>query len=854
MLWTLNEEGSTMKKNLYLIALLLIACVFPATAQNKATGLSGVKLFLDPGHSAKENMGLFNYTEAEKVLRVAQAIKDYLVTYTDMPADNIMLCRNDDVTVVSLTERTDMANAWGADFYYSIHSDASDNTSANSTLFMYGGRRLATGGAVIEKLPEGGKVYGDILNPNLTSVMRLSSRGNMADLTFYGSTSTTPYLSVNRTSNMASLLSEGGFHTNPVQQVRNLNAQWKRMEGYAIYQSLVKFLSAQYGSAPVDPVQTGIATGFITDNETGIPVNGAIITLTDGSNTVGTYTTDSYASLFHNYSTKPDELHNGFYYIEGLTPGTTLNARIEAVGFQSKDTTVTIPATIGATTKDGLGILDVSLLNLMPAIVTNVDPVNLTTVAVNKPLVLTFSRKMDRSSVESAISIAPAGTLSYTWSNDYTLKIDISQLNYVTAYTLKVDGTVAKNAATNDFLDGDANGTPGGDYLLNFTTGEQDLTPPVIVSYDPQGDQEISARPIVRIEFNKPLNEESIAPNQIVVTDNNGETVGGIQRYFTVNGKSVLHYLFTADLTPGATYTVSLAPGIEDLNGNQMSGGFQYTFTARPRATTLTTVLDNFNTMSSSWWGPTSSGSTLGVDPNVTKTSIDQNVLATTNNTGSLRLNYLWLEGATHRIRVHNTATAPKFSKNNVIQYYLFGDGSHTQFAIALRNGGTGLFWTNVPIEVDWVGWKLMTWDMSNDPFDNWAALGTGTGAMPAGDVLNLSALRIEGAPAAYLAYSPSTLWISQLQVVQLGVFITGTKEISVEKGINIYTGNDCIKVTAENAIKEVKIYTVAGVLLKNVNPNFNTCQIETNGWTKGVYIVKAVTETSQKNAKVFVK
>ena len=64
-----------MKKNLYLSALLAMACMFPAMAQDKVTGLSEIKLFLDPGHAFRENMGLYDYSEAEEVLRIAQAVK-----------------------------------------------------------------------------------------------------------------------------------------------------------------------------------------------------------------------------------------------------------------------------------------------------------------------------------------------------------------------------------------------------------------------------------------------------------------------------------------------------------------------------------------------------------------------------------------------------------------------------------------------------------------------------------------------------------------------------------------------------------------------------------------------------------
>jgi len=842
-----------MKKNLYLIAFLSIACLFPAAAQNKATGLSEIKLFLDPGHSLKENMGIYNYSEAEKTLRVALAVKEYLLTYTDMKDENILLSRLDDNTQVTLTQRTDMANAWGADFYYSMHSDAGD-PSASSTLFLYGGRRLAAGDTPIEKLPEGGKAYGDILNPNLTGVMRTGTRGNINDLVFYNSSSLTPYLHVNRETEMASHLSEAAFHTNPVQNMRNMNAEWKRLQAYAAYQSLVEFLSAKYGAGEVEPVQVGITTGFITDGETDLPINGATITVTEGE-TVKTYTTDTYESLFYKYSNKPEELRNGFYWIEGWTPGATVDVTVEADGFETQQGQITIPATIGTTTSEGLGIRDFQLLNLLPAIVSSIDVDNLNNVVIRKPITLTFSRKMDRESVEEAISFSPNASVTYNWTNDFTLKIDISQLNYETDYVLTIDGAIAKNSLTNNFLDGDNNGTEGGNYVLNFTTGEQDLIPPVIVSYDPQGIQEESVRPIVRIEFNEPLNESTIAPNQIVVVDKDGETVGGNQYYVMVNEKSVLHYIFTADLNPNETYTVNLASGIEDLNGNQMPEGLQYTFTAHPRETTLTTVLDNFNTMSTAWWQPNGSGSTLGINTDTTRISIDTNILATAQNTGSFRLNYLWSEeDVTRRIRIHNTATTPKFSKDNIVQFYLFGDGSHTKLAIALRNGASGAFWTNVPIEIDWVGWKLVNWDLTADPFDNWAALGTGTSDMPEGNNLNLSAIRVEPAPVEYLVFTPSTLWLSQLQVVKLGDYITGIKQILAKEGINIYTANDYIQITAMDAIKDAKVYAITGALVKSVQPGQASCTIPTNNLAPGVYIVKVSTGTSQANMKVIVK
>lgn len=133
-----------MKKNnitKMAIAAAALMTAFPAatTYAQKSTGWGDFKLFLDPGHSATENRGLWGYSEAQKVFSVAQYIKGYLTEYTDMPAENLKLCRNNEVDIVGLEERSDMANAWGADFFYAIHSDASSDK--NTTVTLFGGWR-----------------------------------------------------------------------------------------------------------------------------------------------------------------------------------------------------------------------------------------------------------------------------------------------------------------------------------------------------------------------------------------------------------------------------------------------------------------------------------------------------------------------------------------------------------------------------------------------------------------------------------------------------------------------------------------------------------------------------------------
>ena len=143
--------------------LIFIILSIPKTFPQQITGLAGWNIFLDPGHSQKENMGIYNYSEAEKNLRVALNLKQMLLDLTDI--DTVYMCRTNDQVQVSLSQRTDLANALGAAHYHSIHSDATTmGSSVNSTLSMWG--QMGINGP--EKTPVGGKKMSDIMIGLLT--------------------------------------------------------------------------------------------------------------------------------------------------------------------------------------------------------------------------------------------------------------------------------------------------------------------------------------------------------------------------------------------------------------------------------------------------------------------------------------------------------------------------------------------------------------------------------------------------------------------------------------------------------------------------------------------------------------
>lgn len=689
----------------------------PMTAA-EVEGWGNFKLYLDPGHAGRENQGLWGYSEAEKTLRVALNIRDFLSTYTDMPVDAIKLCRETDQDQISLEERSDEANAWGADFYYSIHSDAS--ASVNTIVTLFGG--WCVNGELVEKTPNGGKAYGEFLNPNLSGVMRIGSRGNRYDRDFYMPTTGThdnqyPYLSVNRRSNMPSLLSEGGYHTLAEQQQRNINDDYKRLEAFAAFQSILQYRGLNR------PEQTFL-TGMVTNSENNQPINGATITVGDR-----TYTTDTYESLFYKYTKNHNLIHNGFYMFEGLEAGSQVEVKFEAPGFESKTETVVINNG-GDTSADYVTFLDVALTNASPAKVDAISLSDLESVSSLYPLTITFSRNMDRASVEAAFSIDNDATCALSWVNDYTLNVDLSTLEPLWEYTVTIDGSVAKNSQTGQFLDGDGDGAEGGNYVLTFTMAEPDVTAPeVVATYpDAEGEALYNQRPPISIQFDEIIDwNEDRNSGWIEVKDSKGKVyeIGHVQ-HAIVGEASVLMCYLAEDLAADVAVLVSVK-AVKDLWGNE-GDPFAFRFLSEYRNKLTSEEIIPLDAMGD-FWAPNGSGSTKGL----TEEGNEAGTFGFSPYHGQNSAFYITyafdpdysdesFPNGYWYIRDHNKTGANNQLKGQegVITMWVYGDNSGNRTGFLMRDFSTNaLVFKKDKMVVDFLGWRPFIWDFVNDEIGN---------------------------------------------------------------------------------------------------------------------------------------
>lgn len=90
------------------------------------------KIFIDPGHGGRDPGAVANgLQEKDIVLTIAQQMRYMLEDYADV---EVTMSREDD-RFVRLSERAQMANEWGADYFVSVHVNAGGGTGFESFIW-----------------------------------------------------------------------------------------------------------------------------------------------------------------------------------------------------------------------------------------------------------------------------------------------------------------------------------------------------------------------------------------------------------------------------------------------------------------------------------------------------------------------------------------------------------------------------------------------------------------------------------------------------------------------------------------------------------------------------------------------
>ena len=130
------------------------------------------KVFIDPGHGGSDPGASGNgVVEAPTALAVSRLIEQELMRYCD-----VKMSRNSNSEGPSLTQRTNKANAWGADIFVSIHFNSATPSPTSKGIEVWHsihggqGRRLAI--AIEKRLQEFTPLGSRGLNPGEPKISR----------------------------------------------------------------------------------------------------------------------------------------------------------------------------------------------------------------------------------------------------------------------------------------------------------------------------------------------------------------------------------------------------------------------------------------------------------------------------------------------------------------------------------------------------------------------------------------------------------------------------------------------------------------------------------------------------------
>ena len=808
----------------------------------EVTGLSDWSIFIDPGHSDHENMGVNGYSEAEEALRVGLALRNLLQTKTDIGA--VYMSRTNDQQHVSLSQRTDYANSVGAGWYHSIHSDAGP-PDRNTTLLLWG--QLYDG---TPDPPVGGEAMSDIMVDRLTRIMRIATLGSWGDCSFYAYTGACgpdwpgPYLWVNRHSNMPSELSEEGHHTNPTQNQLDMNAEYKRMLAYAFFWSIL-----DYHHLPRPPVH--ILAGIIRDSETGVPINGAQATA--GGET---YVTDTYESLFHQYSDNPDELHNGFYFLEDL-PETTSVLTVTAPHYDSAVLAISLIDTF-------ITFQDVYLTPQAAPYLTHVFPEQGDTLfPAWETIELRFSRRMDTASVDSALTLTPSTVMSLLWSEEgRRLRIITDTLQYLTDYTLTIGASA--HDLQGHLLDGNGDGTPGDPFVLNFRTGPEDLTPPVLEAFFPPNAAETDRYPLINLQYDEPLDPESVTLDRIRVERvYNLVQIPGALEVDQYAGRGIITFFPTEPLLTGEAYRIRIFPGVADRFGNATSQGVLSTFSIG-NYDYQRTMMENFEgDFYPHWWAPQASGSTTGILSEGTgRRAVSDRVDRSNDSQQALELFYAWDSTASDWLIREYVGSGPAvnvhFNSQNILEVSVFSDGSGNLFRFCVDdnvpNYATHNHEVSPWIVLDWYGWRRVQWDMTADGTGSWIGDGNLDGTL--------------GFDSFQLGHTPSArdsgrIVLDNLRVLtRVPLAAEGSGEQPSDYSLGPVYPNPFNSVTRitytlpRPSEVELKLFNIRGLLVKELYHGWQPAgrhfvKLDTKGLAAGVYFCHMTAAGYQETQKI---
>jgi N-acetyl-anhydromuramyl-L-alanine amidase AmpD len=323
---------------------------------------------------------------------------------------------------------------------------------------------------------------------------------------------------------------------------------------------------------------------------------------------------------------------------------------------------------------------------------------------LNARVQVDFSQRMEHTSTQAGFHISPNVIGSLTWQNN-SKRMMFTPTRFLqagTRYSVTID-TVARNFV-NTQIDGDGDGVPDGNFSFMFNTVSYDnIAPRVEVAYPAKNQQNISTTVEFQVRFNEPIDQQTLVGN-VLLLDSVGQSLPiTVIKYSEVDGASLIRFSPASDLGYYLTYSVRLNSNVKDLFGNGLESDYVMTFRTEANTFVQGTVIEPFENIGG-WKTPGYSGSTTGIDPNLTDFTVSSDRKHGGSSSGKLSYGFNGTNGVCREF----DSSKPNIgsSQDQSIGAWIYGDGSNNWLEFWFYYNDT-VNTTMAIGRIDWTGWKF---------------------------------------------------------------------------------------------------------------------------------------------------
>lgn len=660
-----------MKNRFLLLFVVLFSSAF--FAQN----MTGIKVCVNPGHGGHDPANdrfiqATGFWESDGNVDKGLYLRDILKAW----GCEVIMTRttNNDADDLPLSQIVSIANSNNVHHMHSIHSNA-HNSQVNYTLLLFqGGNNTPT-------YPNS-KVMGQYVLNEIYAANRTTSTMLSGDFDFYGTGA--PYLGVFKGLTMPGTLSEGSFHDYIPESWRLMNTSYRKHEAWAIARAFVTF----WGKTPNG---TGTVAGLVRDPVQGVsyfgissksdhikPLNNISVTLQPGNRTY-----------------KGDQFNNGFFFFDSLAPG-QYKVIISAPDYYTDSVDVSVTASKTTFADRNLRYDTTSA----PSAVSYTPASSTDSVKATAQVRINFNKKMSRSASESAFSISPKVTGTFSWENeDRTLVFTPAA-----GYEASTRYTVAISAAAKSYW-----GTPVA-APLSFSFVSQYRTRLTFEkSYPAEGQMDVPVKVLkLRLQFDAQINSQYTQSNiKVFETARPGIEFYPSFTHTVENGKGVIYAEILDTLLNNTKYSVELNTGLVDVGGSGLGMKKTVHFTTTNELYFNGNIIESFE-IKGIWQHPVKGPESKYIDTLYT-TGSSFNYTSARKLYGDFggRLAYSFLQDSLGLCQYISTQPASiGSSSEGEFGMWVLGDLSGNILEYKFSNS-SGSGFTVFADSLNWTGWKL---------------------------------------------------------------------------------------------------------------------------------------------------